>query len=888
MSTSQEDRAVTAPYMDASLPIEERVADLLGRMSLEEKARQMDQYHGSNSFSDKHYPNSGTAMAKDGKLIMEKVERILGDLGCGCIHDLYPPDAEPINQLQRYAVEETRLGIPILFSEEGLHGLTGPGNTIFPQAITLASCWNGAIAEAFGHALARELRAYGIHETFSPVIDLARDPRWGRMEETYGEDTYLASRLAVRTVRGMQGHDLSADDTIIAEPKHFAAYGTPRGGLNCASTHVGMRDMRTYYLPIFEAAFVEGGAMATMCSYNSIDGVPAAASQWLLTDLLRREWGFKGFVRSDLGAVNRLMRDHGVATDAQDAIRQSVEAGLDLQYYDFDHDTYQNAIIDQVRAGTLSEEAVDRAVSAILRTKFMLGLFENPYTDTELFEERVRCQEHIDLSLQIAREGICLLKNEDDLLPLKKDLKKIAVIGPNAAEARLGDYSAIPHDFDPITALEGIQAAVAPETEVVYVQGTAVVAGQLETVPARWLRSPDGKHQGLRAEYYDNPELAGEAREIRVDGEIDFNWIYTTPAEGVGPDPFSVRWTGKLVPDRDIRGFLGTSSQDSMRLYIDGEPFVDGWNRGTAYNTNLGREFQCKAGTEHDICVEFRKDKSAIQVQFGYSETSDDIERAAAAARDADVAILCVGDSRETCGEGRDRTNLNLPGHQLDLVKAVHATGTPVVLVLQVGRAMTLNWEARNIPAIMNAWFPGEQGGRAIADVLFGDYNPAGRLPVSFPKTVGQIPLYYNQLPFGVNQYIDCDREPLYPFGHGLSYTTFEYGNLQVTPEVASRGEEVRVTVDVTNTGTRAGDEVVQLYINDVVSSVVRPLKELRGFERIHLAPGETKAVEFTLHSAALRLLNRDMEWVVEPGVFEVMVGGSSVTSLQGTFEILV
>ncbi len=875
------------PYRDPKLPIEARIQDLLSRMTLEEKARQMDQYHGCMNFVDRTFPTHSTAMAKDGSLLMERVETLIGSEGIGCIHDLYPPNAGPINQLQEYAVTKTRLGIPILFSEEGLHGLCGPGNTIFPQAICLSSTWNPEILRRVGEGVAAEFRAYGIHETFSPVLDLAREPRWGRMEETFGEDTWLASRLAVAMVTGMQGQDLSSDRAIIAEPKHFAAYGVTLAGVNCSTAHLGERELRTWVLPIFAAAVREAGALGIMVSYNSIDGIPCSGNKWLLTDVLRKEWGFQGFVRSDLGAINRLHRDHRTASTNEEAIRQSIEAGMDMQYYDYESEEYQQAIIRMVREGRLPLESVDRAVSSILRVKFLLGLFENPYTDPGLVPKRVRCEEHLQTALDAARQGICLMKNEGGLLPLKKDLRKIAVIGPSAAVARMGDYTPTVWGFEPVTILDGIRSLVSSNTEILYVKGTGIQENELDPIPERCLFLPDGSANGLHGEYFPNLDLEGDPCVIRTDPEINFNWAFTKPAEGLGITEYSVRWTAILVPDKTFEGRLGIASHDSMRLWVDGDLLVDNWCKGTYEATSLSQQFSFERDREYQLRLEFRKDASAIQVLLGWNQGRDEFDAAIKIAKEADVAVVCVGDSTMTCGESRDRSELNLPGKQLDLVKAVYDTGTPLVLVLQIGRGMTLNWEAEHIPAILNAWFPGEKGGQAIAEVLFGDINPAGRLPVTFPKSVGQLPLYYNTLPFGSQRHIDMDREPLFPFGHGLSYTSFEYSNLQVSPEQIKPWGEIMVTVDVKNTGDRDGDEVVQVYLHDLYSSVIRPLQELCGFQRIHLEPGETKTVSFKIGTRHLHLLDRQLRWVVEPGEFQVMVGGSSETVLSQSFEVI-
>ena len=886
-STTAQQANEKGTYRDSGLPIEARIQNLLGRMTLEEKVRQMDMCAGCASFAAETFPGQDTAMARDAQLSMEAVERVLGTAGIGCIHDLHPPDASAINALQRYAVERTRLGIPILFTEEGLHGLCGPGNTIFPQAIGLSGTWNPTLVRRVGAAIASETRAYGIHELLGPVLDISRDPRWGRMEETYGEDTYLASRMAVAMTKGLQGNNLTADDAIIAEPKHFAGYGMTRGGLNCASTHMGTRELRAYYLPVFEAAVREGGAMGIMCAYNSIDGIPCAASRWLLTTVLREEWGFRGFVRSDLGAVARLELEHGTASGPDEAVRQAVEAGLDAQFYDYEPQVFQGALIRMVEEGRMAEATLDRAVARVLRAKFMLGLFENPYVDEGLVKARVRCADHLDLTLECARESICLMKNDGALLPLPRDLKHIAVIGPSAHAARMGDYTAAVHGFEPVTVLDGIRALASSDTIIEHVVGVPVVSEQLEAVPAAYLVQPDGAVPGLRGEYFANDRLEGEPVAVRIDETVDFNWIYTKPVEGVGTTGFSIRWTGALVPDRGFEGRLGTSSQDSMRMWVDDELLVDGWEQGTSRNTNLSAPFSFEAGRAYRLRIEFKKDASAVQVMLGWNEGEAGIADAVEAAARADIAILCMGDSRDTCGESRERSMLDLPGRQGELVRAVYATGTPVVLLLQIGRALTLPWETEHIPAIVNAWFPGERGGQAIAEVLFGLQNPAGRLPVSFPKSVGQLPVYYAAPPFGPQQYIDLDREPFFPFGHGLSYTSFTYSDLTVTPRQTGPGGRVEVSVAIENTGDRPGDEVVQLYLNDVVSSVVRPLKELCGFERIHLAPGEKRFVHFSVGPEHLRLLNPRMEWAVEPGRFELMAGGSSETVLKTDFEIV-
>lgn len=858
-------------YKNPKEDIEDRVRDLLGRMTPEEKVRQLDQYFGTG-FVDKTHPHMVTVASEDASIRTDVAEREIHGPGIGCIHDLY---AHPgiVNELQKHAMEETRLGIPILFSEEALHGLCRPGFTIFPQSITQASTWNETLVEAVGRGIASEVRSFGIHESFGPVIDLARDPRWGRMEETYGEDTYLASRMAVSMVKGLQGADLASDSSIIAEPKHYAGYGNPAGGLNMSPCLVGKQELFSYYMPIFEAAFVEGGALNAMCSYNSIDGIPCSADHHLLTGVLRDQWHMPGFVRSDLGAVNRLLTGHHVASTEKEAIRMALEAGVDMQYYDFSHETYQKSLLEMIGDGTLLVETLDRAVARVLRVKFRLGLFEKPYVDPDLYKSRVRCPEHIETAHQTAREGICLLKNQSGLLPLDKGIKRIAVIGPGADTAALGDYTPYVEGCVPVTVLSAVKDRVACETEVFYAKGVDFTEDMLSHIPKDYLADRAG-NAGLTGEYFNNPDFEGQPVFVRTDPQIHFNWIISKPDERITEKCFSVRWTGKLCTRKDLNGRIGISSHDSMRVWVDGELVIDSWGENRTSAQSI--PFQFQSGHEYDVRVEYVKDHSGVDVMLGWNLGTDGFEEAVNAAEKADIAIVVLGDSDKTCGEGIDRCELGLPGKQLELLKAVHATGTPVALVLQNGRAMALPWEADHIPAIVEAWYAGEQGGKAIAEVLFGDVNPSGKLPVSFPKSVGRLPCYYNQRRGGNTLYIEGDNKPLFPFGHGLSYTSFTYSNLRLSSDRIEASGELTVLFDVANTGGRAGQEVVQLYVCDAVSSVVRPLKELKKFKKISLEAGEKRSLSFTLTWQDLKLLDRNLQWVVEPGQFKVMVGSSS------------
>jgi beta-glucosidase len=729
-------------YKDPSLTVDERVDDLLARMTVKEKARQMDMYHGS-SFIDGKDPATGKCTFES-TVLAGSMEEIIGRDGIGCIHDLYPRDSAISNDIQMYCREKTRLGIPVLISEEALHGLCSEGNTVFPQMLALASTFSRDLARRVGAAIASEMRAKGIHLTFSPVLEIARDPRWGRTEETFGEDTFLAGEMGLGIVKGLQGESLALETSVVAEPKHFAVHSLSKGGLNCASVSVGEREIRRDYFPVFKKAVAEGGAMSVMCAYHSIDGIPCASDKWLLKKVLRDEWGFRGFVCSDLGAIRRLCEVHMTAQSPEDALRQAVEAGMDMQFYDFGHAFFQEKIIEMVQNGLLKMEDIDRAVGGILRVKFQLGLFDNPYVDATLSGRKSRCREHLDLALEAARECICLLKNENGILPIDcAATRKIALIGPNAFLTQTGDYS---------------------------------------------------------ADMLENP-------------------IATLFSELSGMLPAHVRLLGEKGVD-----------------VFEGE--------------------------------------------------YDQVSRAAEIASECDVAILVCGESSMISGEGRDRASLSLPGRQPELVKAVCGTGTPVVLVLMNGRPLALEWEKEHVRAIIEAWYPGEMASRAIAEVLLGICNPSGKLPVSFPKSAGHLPAYYNKLNGDERVYADGDSAPVFCFGDGTGYSEFLYSGLTVLQDGEGAAGKVHLSVHVKNTGRAAGKETVQLYLNDVVSSTAKAYRDLKGFEKIHLEPGETKTVEFVLGTDALATLGKDMKWVVEPGKFKVFVGSNLHDLLEGEFTM--
>ena len=732
-------------YKDSSLPIPDRVADLLARMTLEEKVEQLKwDWQQKVDVVD----STGTYNAESARktLAAEWGEEL----------KLTAKNAAILrNAIQRYQIEKTRLGIPVIFPGEALHGYMEYGSTSFPQALGLASTFDPALIKRVFTAIGDEAGSRGAGQVFSPVLDIARDPRWGRTEETFGEDPYLASRMGVAAIEGLQGDSFLLDrHHVMATAKHFAVHGQPEGGTNTAPGNYSERVIRENFLVPFEAAVKEAHVGSVMASYNEIDGVPSHINHWLLDNVLRQEWGFDGYISSDDNALQMLVYTHRVAYNLAAAARLALAAGVDFDVADA---PAYNTLVDQVKNGTVPMSQVDRAVARVLTTKFRLGLFDHPYVDPDYAERVNNSQDHRQLALETARKSLVLLKNEKNLLPLDlSKLKTIAVIGPNAGDVHLGGYSRDP-GFG-ISVLDGIRARVGDKARVFYEKGCSI----------------------------------------------------TTAPEG-------------------FRGW---------------------WANG----------------------VELVDPKTQ----------ADSIKAAADVARKSDVAIVVVGENESTNREAwaemhrGDRDSLDLLGAQNDLVKAVVETGKPVIVLLINGRPLSINYIAERVPAILEGWYLGEEGGAAFADVIFGDVNPGGKLPITFPHTVGALPDFYNHKPSDDRSYEFSTRQPLFAFGSGLSYTTFKFENLGVEPAKILPAGTARLHVDVTNAGAREGDEVPQLYIHPRVSSVTQPVMQLKGFERITLKPGEKKTVEFTITPDMLSILNVDMHRVVEPGVFDLMVGPSS------------
>ncbi len=847
-------REAPVPYRDSALAIDARVRDLIGRMTLDEKFWQLYMTPGSLDDSTHDYRNGAFGL----QISAESSGRWAEAAG---------PHASRINAIQRFFVEQTRLGIPIIPFDEALHGLTREGATIFPQAIALAATWDTALVRRVAGAIAHETRSRGVRQVLSPVVNIASDVRWGRVEETYGEDPYLTSALGRAFVRAFE------QAGIIATPKHFVA-NVGDGGRDSYPIDLSPRLLEEIHFPPFRAAIDQAGARSVMTSYNSVDGSPATQNSSLLNGTLKGDWGFTGFVISDAAATGGATVLHHTEANTASAAKHALEAGLDVIF----QSTYEQhrPYLDAFRRGLIADSVVDAAVARVLRAKLQLGLFEDRYVNADSAAHWNRHADHLALARESARASIVLLRNEGNVLPLSDSLQSIAIIGTDAAEARLGGYTAPGAKGVPI--LDAIRSRLGSRATVRYAAGPGRLSPTHVVVPTEFLGVRRGDaERGLIGAYFDNNRFAGTPRFTRADPQVDFGWTLNSPGRGIPFDWYSVRWTGTIiVPPGGVRR-LGVEGNDGWRLWLDDSILIDRW-RKQSYGTHMA-EVTLAPGSLHEIELQYYESTGNARVKLVWDAgVSGDwqahIDSAVAVARTSDVAIVVAGIEE---GEFRDRAFLRLPGHQEELIERVTATGTPVVVVLIGGSAITMTPWLDQVAAVLDAWYPGEAGGDAVADVLFGDYNPAGRLPVTFPMAEGQLPLIYNHKPTGRgDDYVDLTGLPLFPFGFGLSYTTFEYSNLSIEPATVAPDSSTIVRLTVKNTGSVAGDEVVQLYIRDILASVARPVMELRGFTRIHLAPGEAREVPFPLGPEHLRMLDGGMRWVVEPGAFRVMVGASS------------
>jgi beta-glucosidase len=847
------------PYVNRDLSVEERVKDLLGRMTLEEKVAQLQS-----------------------TLSGPKGQKLIPPEGLGGIGPMLRPltadqAAERANTIQTMAFRETRLGIPVMIHDEALHGILANKATSFPQAIALASTWDTDLMSRVATVIGKETRSRGIRQVLSPVINIARDVRWGRVEETYGEDPYLTSRMGVAFCSAIERQG------VATTPKHFVA-NVGDGGRDSYPIEFSERSLREVYFPPFKACVQEGHASSVMAAYNSLDGLPCSADPYLLTDILRKEWGFGGFVVSDYGSAAGIMNKHFVAATEKGAATLAVSAGLDVELPSIY--VYGKPLIDAVNERLLPISALNEAVRHVLRVKFRLGMFEERYVDPKAAAATNDAAEHRALAREAARKAIVLLKNERNILPLKKSLKSIAVIGPAADEVQLGGYSG--YGMKTVSLLEGLKGAVTPATKLLYAKGCEVGFTALPTIPSEALYPPGAKpgEHGLRGEYFSNMTLSGPPVLVRTDKQVYFEWAMGSPDSSIPVDHFSVRWTGKIIPPVSGVYKLGASTDDGLRLYLDGKLLIDSWFvRGATLDYV---EVRLEAGHAYDLKMEYYENDGWAYANLVWDvkdRPNPLLQAALDSAKHADVALVAV---RIIEGEGYDRASLDLPGSEEELINAVAATGTPTIVILVDGNAVSMSAWKENVAGILQAWYGGEEAGNGLMDVLFGDENPGGKLPITFPQFAGQCPLYYDHKPTGRgDDYSDMSGKPLFPFGFGLSYTTFEYVNLKIEPLSITPKGSVSVSVNIRNTGNTRGDEVVQLYLHDQIASVTRPGKELKGFSRLSIEPGETRTVRFTIGPDELTFFNRNLKPVVEPGEVMVMVGSSSEDiRATGTFQI--
>lgn len=842
-------------YKDSSAPLDQRVEDLLKRMTLEEKIAQLQCSMGD--IEKTGVPASG-----------------IGALG-PILRDYSAKEgAKKANRIQKLLIEKTRLGIPAIIHDEGLHGLFGKDAVSYPQSIALAASWNPTLVQNVTKSIALQTRSRGIHQVLSPVINIARDARWGRVEETYGEDPYLTSRIGVAYCKGLE------NENVIATPKHFAA-NVGDGGRDSYPIHFNERLLREIYFPAFKACFQEGGARSVMSAYNAIDGTPCSSNKWLLTDVLRNEWKFNGFVVSDYGSVAGIKNMHKTAATDQEVGPLAIGAGLEMELPEIEF--FGKPLLDAAAKGMISQETIDEAVRRVLRIKFQLGLFEQPYVDAEKAQAEVDNPQHSALSVQAAREGIVLLKN-DGVLPLKKDIKNIAVIGALADSIVLGGYSG--GTKKTMTLLQGIRSKVGTSCTVQYARGCEVRLAEMPPISEEYLQ-PFGSQpgeRGLKGEYFANTRLSGSPVMTRIDKQVNFNWSKGSPDPKIPVDSFSVRWSGKMTAPKSGVIQITVSSDDGVRLYIDGKLLISNWFNH-AVITDMAA-LKVEAGKSYDIVMEYFENKGDAVASLGWdfvTGPAPSFREALEMAQRADVIVYAAGIIE---GEAKDRSSLDLPGDQEKLINALAATGVPVVVVLINGSPVTMSKWITQAQAIVEAWYGGQEQGAAMAAVLFGDYSPGGKLPITFPAVLGQTPIYYNHKPSGRGgTYIDNNGKPLFPFGFGLSYSTFSYTNARLTKDKISAGEKTELRVDITNTGNYEGTEVVQLYLHDVVGSVARPVKELKNFSKVSLKSRESVTVAFAIGREELEFLDQRLQLVFEPGIVECMVGSSSA-DIRATLQL--
>ncbi|RKT01673.1 beta-glucosidase [Chryseobacterium defluvii] len=849
-------------YKDPKQPVEARVQDLLKRMTPEEKFWQCFMIPGDLD----NVPKGRYAHGIFGLQVSA------GNQGGGAAGQMLKynasEDAErlvkKINAIQKYFVEESRLGIPMIPFDEALHGLVREGATSFPQAIGLAATFNPELMQQVSAAIAKESKLRGIRQILTPVVNLASDVRWGRTEETYGEDPFLSAVMGVHFVSSFENMG------IITTPKHFLA-NVGEGGRDSYPVHWSKRYLEETHLIPFHKAFIQGKSRSVMTSYNLLDGRPSTANHWLLTEKLKDEWNFKGFVISDASAVGGANVLHFTAKDYDDASAQAMNAGLDV-IFQTEYKHYE-LFIPPFLDGRISKARIDDAVSRVLRAKFELGLFENPYVSTKEMEELKKLN-HKPLAEKAAAESFVLLQNNNQTLPISEDIKKILIVGTDAVDARLGGYSGPGNKK--VNIVDGIKNFTKNKNiEIIYSKGIDWNVKGFTTIPNEFLSF--GGKKGLKGNYFSNGNLNGNPAFERQDEQLNFKWtLYSPDPVKLQPDNYSVRWTGKLQAPDSGKYQLGLRGNDGFRLFLNGKLLIDNWEKLSYSAKTVDVNFM--KGQTYDIAVEFHENRGEANIEliwnYDLNDYRKDFNDALQLAQNADYIIITAGIHE---GEFQDRSSLSLPGNQEQFIHEVSTLKKPTTVILVGGSAIkTTEWKDK-VGAILDIWYPGEEGGNAVAKVLFGAENPSGKLPITFPIEEGQLPLSYNHHPTGRgNDYHDLSGEPLYPFGFGLSYATFEISDLQLNKTQYSEHDTIIAKVNVKNTGSKAGSEVVQLYVRDLLASVSRPVIELKGFQKAELQPGESKTVTIKVPVKELRFLDEKMNWKIEKGTYRIMVGNSS------------
>ena len=846
-------------YKDPTQPVEARVKDLLSRMTVEEKFWQVFMIPSDGDTTD--------GKLKHGIFGLQVSAGSKGDSGGQLLNYNTNEDAvilaQKINDLQNYFTTKTRLGIPMIPFDEALHGLVRHGSTIFPQAIGLAASWDTSLVNQVSSQIALECRIRGIRQILSPVINLATDVRWGRTEETYGEDPFLTSEIGLAFIRSFEQRG------IITTPKHFVS-NVGEGGRDSYPIHLSEWYLEQSHFIPFRKLIKEGGARSIMTAYNSLNGTACSANDWLLNQKLKNEWGFKGFVISDANAVGGEVVLHNTASSYAESGAHAINGGLDVIFQtDYSHAAL---FYPAFESGQVNNDRLNDAVSRVLRAKFELGLFENPYISIPVSLDSISTQGK-KLSQLAAEKSVVLLKNEKQILPFSTSIHKIALFGADAKQVRLGGYSGPGNS--PVSILDGLKQIAGDSIQISYQETVSYAETLHSAISSDFLENKGEK--GLNGTYYNNVNLTGEPLVTRNDEQVDFSWTLYGPSKELDNHFYSAKWEGNLLAPTTERIEIGLEGNDGYRLYVNDKILIDRWEK-ISYHEDL-IPIDLVKGKRYPIRIEFKEPKGNGKIRLIWNYNSDhsfdsELKNAVKITKKSDVAVIVAGIHE---GEFQDRASLRLPGNQEKLIREIHQTGKPVIVLLVGGSAITMNEWINDADAIVSIWYPGEAGGTAVANLLSGKINPAGRLPITFPVSEAQLPLTYNHLPTGrSDDYYNLSGEPLFPFGFGLSYTQFSYSDLKLDKQTISKNESVNLSFTLTNSGKRTGDEVVQLYLKSKLNTQARPIIALKGFQRIGLNEGESRQVTFTLTPETFTHISPEMKEWIEAGEYELLIGSSS------------